>query len=93
LAAILEFIFDRCSNVFISAILLVRIYTLLGNMNRIVALFNQLDVKYFQRDSLGYLTFASAMQFGRFREAIYYYTSVTAQFDHNEREVKWVKIF
>lgn len=77
----------RCSNAYIAAVLLMRVYTILGGMNRIVTLFNQLDIKFFQRDALGYLSFTSAMQFGRFREAIGYYTSVTAQFDHNEREV------
>lgn len=45
MSALLEFIFDCCSNVFIAAILLMRVYTLLGNMDRIVALFNQLDIK------------------------------------------------
>ncbi|KAI6183216.1 hypothetical protein M3Y97_00465100 [Aphelenchoides bicaudatus] len=72
LTALLEFIFDRCPNVFIAALVLMRIYTKIGGINRIVALYNQLDIKFFQRDSLGYLTFASAMQFGRFREAIFY---------------------
>lgn len=87
LTALLEFIFDRCPNVFIAALVLMRIYTKIGGINRIVALYNQLDIKFFQRDSLGYLTFASAMQFGRFREAIFYFTGLTSQFDHNEREV------
>jgi hypothetical protein len=90
LAALLEFILDRCPKVYITAVLLIRIYIALGNMNRIIALSNQLDIKYFQRDSLGYLTFGSAMQYGRFQEAIYYYTSVTAQFDNNDREVRLI---
>lgn len=46
MAAFLEFIFDRCSNVYIAAIVLMRVYTILGNMSRIVALFNQLDIKW-----------------------------------------------
>jgi hypothetical protein len=87
LAALLELIFARCPNIFIAALILMRTYTVLGGINRIVFLFNQLDIKFFQRDSLGYLTFASAMQFGRFREAIFYFTNLTTQFDHNEREV------
>lgn len=64
-----------------------RIYSILGDMQRMMSLFNRLDIKYIQRDSLGYLTFTSAMQFGRFKDAIYYYTSLTTQFDQNEREV------
>ncbi|KAI6227278.1 hypothetical protein M3Y99_01272200 [Aphelenchoides fujianensis] len=85
-AVMLEYVIDRCPNVYVAGLLLMRIYSVLGNMQRIMTLFNKLDIKCIQRDSLGYLTFTSAVQFGRFKEAIYYYTSMTTQFDQNERE-------
>ncbi|KAI6192435.1 hypothetical protein M3Y99_01938100 [Aphelenchoides fujianensis] len=85
-AVMLEYVIDRCPNVYVAGLLLMRVYSVLGNMQRIMTLFNKLDIKYIQRDSLGYLTFTSAVQFGRFKEAIYYYTSMTTQFDQNERE-------
>ena len=93
LAVALEFIFDRCPNVYVAGLLLMRVYCVLGNMQRVISLFNRLDIKYIQRDSLGYLTFTLAMQYGRFKEAICFYTSMTAQFDQNEREVSAVRMW
>ncbi|KAI6198092.1 hypothetical protein M3Y94_01303900 [Aphelenchoides besseyi] len=85
-SVMLESIYDRYPNVYVAGLLLARIYDVIGNIQRIMMLHNELGIKFIQRESLGYLTFTSAVKFGRFKESIFYFTSITTQFDQNERE-------
>ncbi|KAI6181474.1 N-terminal acetyltransferase B complex subunit MDM20-like protein [Aphelenchoides besseyi] len=85
-SVMLESIYNSFPNVYVAGLLLARIYDVIGNIQRIMMLHNELGIKFIQRESLGYLTFNSAVKFGRFKEAIFYFTSITSQFDQNERE-------
>lgn len=88
LMVILEYIWQRYvgsdANV---AFLLCRLAALFGDVGRVRELCKQMDVKYIQRDSLGYLQFFLTERFGQLKSSILYYTSLSAQFDQNEREV------
>ncbi|KAI1721530.1 n-acetyltransferase B complex (NatB) non catalytic subunit domain-containing protein [Ditylenchus destructor] len=88
LSVILEHIqlkYTNCDS--IPPVLLCRLYGMFGNTLRVYELCRQLDVKYIQRDSLGYLQFFLAARFGRFKTAILQYASLSAFYDQNEREV------
>lgn len=70
-----------------TALLALRVHALLGNLDRVQALLKQLDVKYIQRHSLGYLNFGLGELFGRFRLSVFHYTNMSAFGDQNDREV------
>lgn len=69
------------------SILLCRLYAIFGDVCQVQKLCRQLDIKYIQRESLGFLQFFLAERFGRFKSAILFYTSFSAQCDQNDREV------
>uniref|UniRef100_A0A914ULN6 N-terminal acetyltransferase B complex subunit NAA25 homolog n=1 Tax=Plectus sambesii TaxID=2011161 RepID=A0A914ULN6_9BILA len=68
-------------------LLLAKFYGMLGACTLVQELVQSLDVKYIQRDTLGYLLFDLLNNFGRFTNAVVYYVDLCAVFDQGEREV------
>lgn len=88
LCVLMEYIHSTYSNCdSIPSLILCRLYGILGGTHRIFELSRLLDIKYIQRDSLGFLQFFLAERFGRFKTGILQYASLSAFYDQNEREV------
>lgn len=68
-------------------ILLCRLYSIFGDVCQIQNICQKLDIKYIQRDSLGFLQFFLAERFGRFKSSFFFYTSFSVYCDQNDREV------
>lgn len=70
-------------------LLLAKFYGLLGASTMVQELVQSLDIKYVQRDTLGYLLFDHLNNFGRFTNAVVYYVDLCGVFDQGEREVRF----
>ncbi|VDD91479.1 unnamed protein product [Enterobius vermicularis] len=68
-------------------LMLCRAYGLIGAVNQVQRLLQLLDIKYVQRDTLGYFLFGLFEQYGRYNAAIIYYTELTLFFDQSEKEI------
>uniref|UniRef100_A0A158R648 N-terminal acetyltransferase B complex subunit MDM20 homolog n=1 Tax=Syphacia muris TaxID=451379 RepID=A0A158R648_9BILA len=68
-------------------LMLCRAYGIIGAIDRVQKLLQSLDIKFVQRDTLGYFLFGLHEQYGRFSSAIIYYTELTLFFDHSEKEI------
>ncbi|KAK6102242.1 N-acetyltransferase B complex (NatB) non catalytic subunit family protein [Brugia pahangi] len=71
----------------ISAIVLCKAYSSIGVTTQVQRFMRNLDIKYIQRDTLGYLVYGLLEQYGRFSSAIIHYTELAAFFDQTEKEV------
>lgn len=85
---ILEYInqyYEQCDMTI--SILLCRLYSIFGDVCQVKKLCRQLEIKYIQRDSLGFLQFFLAERFGRFKSSFFFYTSFSVYCDQTDREV------
>uniref|UniRef100_A0A8R1Y381 N-terminal acetyltransferase B complex subunit MDM20 homolog n=1 Tax=Onchocerca volvulus TaxID=6282 RepID=A0A8R1Y381_ONCVO len=71
----------------VSAIILCKAYSSIGVTTQVQRFMRALDIKYIQRDTLGYFVYGLLEQYGRFSSAIIHYTELAAFFDQTEREV------
>ncbi|VDK74310.1 unnamed protein product [Litomosoides sigmodontis] len=71
----------------ISAVVLCKAYSTIGVTTQVQRFMRALDIKYVQRDTLGYLLYGLLEQYGRFSSAIIHYTELAAFFDQTEKEV------
>lgn len=83
----MEYFAENCPPCPLVRVVLCRIYGMLGCISKVHEQCRQLDVKYIQKDTLGYLLFPLPEQYGRYKTAIVYYTQMSAFYDQNEREV------
>lgn len=68
-------------------LLLCRFYALIGATAQVQRQMQSLDIKYVQRETLGYLLFGLLEQYGRFNAGIIYYTDLSVLFDQTEKEI------
>lgn len=87
ISVLLEFAAEKYPGEQNIRLLACRVYGILGAPDIVQSLTRQLDVKYIQRDTLAYLMFPLAEQYGSFRNAIVYYTGLSSMYDQHEREV------
>ncbi|EFO24232.1 hypothetical protein LOAG_04254 [Loa loa] len=71
----------------ISAVVLCKAYSSIGVTTQVQRFMRALDIKYIQRDTLGYLVYGLLEQYGKFNSAIIHYTELAAFFDQTEKEV------
>uniref|UniRef100_A0A915PFP9 N-terminal acetyltransferase B complex subunit NAA25 homolog n=1 Tax=Setaria digitata TaxID=48799 RepID=A0A915PFP9_9BILA len=71
----------------ISAVVLCKAYSSIGVTTQVQRFMRALDIKYIQRDTLGYLAYGLLEQYGRFSSAILHYTELAAFFDQTEKEI------
>uniref|UniRef100_A0A915CZZ8 Uncharacterized protein n=1 Tax=Ditylenchus dipsaci TaxID=166011 RepID=A0A915CZZ8_9BILA len=85
---LLEYVLAKYTNCDATVpLLLCRFYSLLGGSKRVAELVKHLDIKYIQRDSMGYLQCLLDDKYGKFKSAILRYTSLGVLYDQSEREV------
>ncbi|VBB30334.1 unnamed protein product, partial [Acanthocheilonema viteae] len=87
LILLLEWVIKNHPSDPISAIVLCKAYSSIGVTTQVQRFMRALDIKYIQRDTLGYLIYGLLEQYGRFSSAIIHYTELTAFFDQTEKEV------
>ncbi|MCP9258151.1 N-alpha-acetyltransferase 25, NatB auxiliary [Dirofilaria immitis] len=71
----------------VSAIILCKAYSSIGVTTQVQKFMRTLDIKYIQRDTLGYLVYGLLEQYGRFNSAIIHYTELAGFFDQTEKEI------
>ncbi|VDM40396.1 unnamed protein product [Toxocara canis] len=87
LILMMEWVHSRHPSDPLCRLVLCRAYALIGATAQIQILMQSLDIKYVQRDTLGYLLFGLLEQYGRFNAGIIYYTELSVLFDQTEKEI------
>uniref|UniRef100_A0A1I8AJ23 N-terminal acetyltransferase B complex subunit MDM20 homolog n=1 Tax=Steinernema glaseri TaxID=37863 RepID=A0A1I8AJ23_9BILA len=86
IVSLLEFSCERYPDA-TTKLLLMRMYGILGCMDNVVKLHDDLEIKYVQKDSMGYHLLPIYDQFGDFEHATKHFTALSAYFDQTDREV------
>lgn len=84
---LLEWVYSRHRSDQLCRLVLCRAYALIGCTAQVQRLMQSLDIKYVQRETLGYLLFGLLEQYGRFNAGIIYYTELSVLSDQTEKEV------
>ncbi|MFH4979510.1 hypothetical protein AB6A40_006219 [Gnathostoma spinigerum] len=83
----LEWIRQRHPSDPLCRLVLAKCYAILGITAEVQKVMQSLDIKYVQRDTLGYYMFGLLEQYGRFNASVVYYTELSILYDQTEKEI------